>query len=112
MLGKLSNKKSKLLSEIDPERIYVENVRSFFNFSTKFTRILCEMAVKEGFFRKMYGATCPNCSRIIKSYSSKSSIQEFIFCETCKDLGEDSFSFNKNEIEIIEFYQLVDGTTN
>lgn len=109
MLFKLSKYKMQLLSEVNPDRIYVENIRSLFNLSTKVTKMLCEMATKEGFFHKKYGVYCSNCGRLIKSYDSKLNINTEIKCDLCLDLDDDIFeSFNT---EIIEFYTL-NGKSN
>lgn len=110
MFNKLLKKQSQLIRATDPERIYVENVRSFFHLPYKAAKVLCELAVKEGLFRKKYGVVCPSCGRIIKSYNIKEEIDEEIECELCRDLEEPKHIFQKSEVEIIEYYQLKNGT--
>lgn len=111
MIQNFLKKQSKLIQATDPERIYVENVRSFFHIPFKAAKLLCDLAVKEGLFRKKYGVTCPSCGRIIKSYNSENQIEEEVTCETCKDIEEPQYVFNKNEFGTIEFYQLRNGKT-
>lgn len=109
------NNKNDILTNIKPHRIYVENVRSFFNFPYGFSKFLCEMAVQSGHFRKRFGVQCSNadCTRIISHYSNKEQIPHDINCDICEELERENHSFNKNEIEIIEFYQLNNnGNTN
>lgn len=109
MFKNLLKKQSQLIQATDPERIYVENVRSFFHLPLKAAKILCELAVKEGLFRKKYGVSCPSCGRIIKSFDNIQNIPVEIICELCLDLEEPKHLFNKDEIEIIEYYQLRNG---
>ncbi len=106
MFKNLLKKQSQLIQATNPERIYVENVRSFFHLPFKAAKILCELAVKEGLFRKKYGVSCPSCNRLIKSYNNIAEIPEEVVCEVCQDLEEPKFIFRKKNLEIVEFYQL------
>jgi hypothetical protein len=105
---KFIQKRKKLLENTDPNRIYVENVRSFFNLPYKAAKFFCEMAVKENYFRKKIGLECPNhnCKRIIKSINIDQEIEDHIRCSTCELNEEEKFVFNKEEINKIIFYQL------
>lgn len=105
MLDFLSHK-TKILSNIDPDRIYVENIRSFFNMPYKLAKLLCEMAVRSRSFDKIYGVKCPGCSRIIMSVQNISDIPDVITCEICEGLEREEFFFKRDEMEIIEFYRL------
>lgn len=96
-----------ILLKTNPQRIYVENIRSYFNTSTVVASTLCKMAVKDGKFIKKTGVICPNpeCERIIKSYEEDIP-NERLTCEICELLGIDNYSFNVNSLDKIEFYQL------
>ena len=96
------------IENINPEKIYVENVRSFFKVPSMVARLMCEMAVVDSLFVKKYGIVCPNsdCRRIIESYYDKNSIPEEITCEICENEESEKFTFKVSKLEIIEFYQL------
>jgi hypothetical protein len=51
------------LSELDPDKIYVENVRSILRVSHGVARAICELAVKHGAFRKYTAVQCPDGSQ-------------------------------------------------
>ena len=105
-IGRYVDKKLELIESTDPERIYVENIRSFFNLTTPIARILCEMAVKDKLFRKKIAVECPNCGRLINSYETEADIPQNIPCETCELLEKEEYYFKKESIQTITFYQL------
>lgn len=94
------------IHNIDPGKIYVENVRSILNVSTSAARTICEMAVRDNVFTKKIGVVCPNDNRIIAQYNSLSEIPEFTTCEICESEDRDQFTFQTNQLEKIEFYKL------
>lgn len=107
-IGRFVDKRLDLIASTDPERIYVENIRSFYSLTTPLARTFCNMAVKEHLFNKHFGVECPNesCQRIITSYTSKDELPEIIECEHCLLLEKDKYQFRKNEYNVIEFYKL------
>lgn len=106
ILGSFFEERFKIVSKTDPNRIYVEQLRSFFGFNTSFTRLLCRMAVKEELFIQKIGIECPKCGRQIMSCDDELQIPHEITCETCELLEERKFRFTKNEFISIPFYQL------
>lgn len=107
-IGKFVDRKLNVLKNTDPERIYVENIRSFYNISFSAARFFCEMAVRENIFIKKIALTCPNseCGRIIISIDKKSDIPKEIRCEQCEMLERDEFEFKLTEKNVTEFYKL------
>jgi hypothetical protein len=107
-IGKLINKKLDLITSTDPERIYVENIRSFYNIPQSVAKFFCEMALRENLFKKSFAVECPNdsCNRLITTYSTRQEIPETITCENCQLLEKDRFEFSTSEFKIIEFYKL------
>jgi hypothetical protein len=105
-LSKIISTKSELLSHLDPDRIYVENVRSFYNLPTRVAKFLCEMAVKQNFFEKWYGVMCPTCDRIVQSFKKKSEIPHEMKCSHCELLEKDTYIFTPSDINIKPFYKL------
>lgn len=105
------DRKLRVLARTNSKRFYVENVRSFFRLNTRVAKLLCEMAVKDGFFQKRIGLECPNDGRIIMSYPANEPIPgEDIKCDVCETQGAETFVFDKQECPQIEFYQLSETT--
>ena len=105
--GLVAEKERKLL-EIDPDRFYVENIRSFYNLTTPVARFLCELAVKHKLFNKKFGLICPNeeCGCIIKSYAPGEPIDDLLTCETCEILGREPYQFSSDSLKRMPYYQL------
>lgn len=109
MLKKFLNRKAKIVESTDPDRIYVENVRSFFNVPTRVAKLICDVAVRNGVLRKKYAVECLNddCQRIIKTYDNINDIPERLKCRTCELEGKNNFDFKTSELNIVEFYQYI-----
>jgi len=108
-IGKLITRKQELMDRTDPDRIYVENIRSFFNIPTSVARFLCELAARQGLFRKKIGVLCENeeCGRIILTVDDPGAIPSIVECKTCTLREAEKSEFNKEELQTIVFYQLV-----
>ena len=111
MFKKFLEKKSALIEKTDTDRIYVENVRSFFNISTRIAKLLCKLAVRQGFFKKKFGVECKNksCLRIIDVYNSLEEIPQHIECLTCQLEGDLDYRFETKDLEIQEYYQYIEN---
>jgi hypothetical protein len=105
-VGRLVEKKEELIDQLDPERIYVENVRSFFGIPFSLARLLCEMAVREGLFLRRYGVMCPQCDRIITSAESERELPEKLKCEVCEINERDRYEYDVKECTVITYYKL------
>ena len=105
-VGRLVAKKEELIDQLDPDRIYVENVRSFFGLPYSVARMLCEMAVRERLFLRRYGVMCPQCDRIILSVKSESEIPAVLTCDVCKQNERDRYEFKREECKTILYYKL------
>ena len=94
------------IKEINPQKIYVENVRSLFKVPRTVAKLMCEMAVVDKLFIKKIGILCPNCKSIIGVYDKSQEIPSEITCSICELDEHESFHFHSSELEKIEFYQL------
>jgi len=103
----IGDKEQKLL-EIDPDRFYVENIRSFYNLTTPIARFLCELAVKQRLFNKRFGLMCPNdgCGCMIKSYAPGEQMDELLTCKNCEILGTVPYEFRSDSLDKMTYYQL------
>lgn len=107
MFKKFTHKKSEIIQDTDPSKIYVENIRRYFDTNTNEAKRLCDIAVKEGLLKKFYGIECKTCNRIIERFDSKNDIPTNIECIICMHEGREVFSFSREEIEVVEFYQFI-----
>ena len=96
------------IENIDPGKIYVENVRSMYNIPRFAARLLCEMAVVDNIFIKKIGVICGNeeCNRVIDQFNSNEEIPKIISCDICESEDREHSSFNTADLRRIEFYQL------
>lgn len=110
MFKQFFKRKAELIEKTDPDRIYVENIRSFFNLPYGVAKKLCDMAVRQNYFKKKYGVYCKNddCKRIINVYNKLEDVPEKIECFICQANEKEQFIFDKSELEIVEFYQLIE----
>lgn len=108
-IGRFFDKKRKLIEQLNPDRIYIENVRHIYNMPFFAAKLFCEMAVIEGIFKKKIGVECLNdeCGRIILSVDNKNDLPEKITCKNCELLERDRFEFTKSGLNLITYYQLV-----
>jgi hypothetical protein len=60
--GALSDKESKLLLSLNPQKFYVENVRSLLGVSYNSALKICETAVRQGVFDRQVECRCPDGS--------------------------------------------------
>lgn len=106
--GRLIGDKEQKLLELDPDRFYVENIRSFYNLTTPVARFLCELAVKQRLFDKKFGLFCPNdgCGRMIKSYAPGEPIDNLLTCKNCEILNRVPYEFPSDSLERMTYYKL------
>lgn len=104
--GAIADKKLDIIEKTDPDRIFVENIRAFYNLPHFAAKTLCEIAVKERIFRKKIGLICPNDESIIKSYDIGEKQDETVACEKCLLREEEKYYFDTKDLEKIIFYQL------
>ncbi|RZK33295.1 MAG: hypothetical protein EOO61_15560 [Hymenobacter sp.] len=105
-IGRFVQSRLNILEHTDPNRIYVENIRSFYGLPTFMAKFLCEMAVKEGLFAKRVGVECPNEGRLIMTADSVDKLPRVINCSNCEALENDRHEFALSECHLVEFYKL------
>jgi len=110
-IGRFVDYREELLKKTDPDRIYVENIRSFFKLPYKLAKFLCEQAVREGAFSKWRAFLCRNedCQRVLLSTEyDKDEPTHVVFCSTCQTLEKERWEFQLDELEQMIFYKLND----
>ena len=109
-IGRWVAHKREVVESTDPDRIYIENVRSFFGLPTRIAALLCRLAVRDGVFMQRAGVLCPNDGRIIASYNTLHEIPEQITCQVCELSGEFPYEWTRDEVATIIYYVLVRET--
>lgn len=109
-VGRLVARQADVLEATDPDRIYVENIRSFFGFPTPVARGLCELAVRRGLFLRRIGLLCPNedCQRLVRSFAPDEVLPDELTCKTCEIDEKEVSTFPAGDMIKLEFYKLND----
>jgi hypothetical protein len=118
-IGASVAKRRKLIEQTNPNRIYAENIRSFFGIPKSVAIYLCDIAVREGLFEKRIGYLCPNddChsmlwdvaagQKVPKDVVAGQEVPKILGCDNCEALGREDYEFGRNECRQIEFYRVV-----
>ena len=109
-IGEIVESRRLLLSRTDPDRIYVENIRSFFSIPKSWASFFCELAVREGVFGKKVGVLCGNddCRRIILTVDDSADAPATLVCEVCEALDVPAEgTFETKNLDQISFYHLI-----
>lgn len=101
------DRKRKAVEAIDPQRIYVENVRAFFGFPEPVARLILETAVREGALERRVGLLCPYDRHIVKSVSSEEETPDAVPCLACEAEGRQE-AHSRSEMGALTFYRLVE----
>jgi len=108
-IGNWVSKKQEQIQNTDPQKIYAENIRSFFGISTHVAQFLCDNLVKQKKLTKHIGYICPNdtCKKIIFSEAYGNTIRRAdVSCINCETRGEDSYRFDKRGLSTVIFYKM------
>ncbi len=103
-------KKSELaIRKINPKRIYVENIRAILNTNERIAQLICDIAVRLGYFEKHYSVECknPDCGRIIKTAKSYEDLGNIITCEICEYNHEEEFEWHLEELPVYVYYSYI-----
>lgn len=91
------------LARLNPEKIYVENVRSVLDISTWRAKEICETAVRQGFFQKRVEVLCPD-GVVAASAPSEEQLPPTVICwSEFEEVEVPTEHLRKNV-----FYRLVD----
>jgi hypothetical protein len=93
-----------VLQKMENDKLFVENVRQFFNITKENAEFLCEQGVREGIFEKRIGVLCSNCNGMIYSSEFGNILPDVVVCENCKELGVGNYKFATSSLDKITFY--------
>ncbi|MCI0723401.1 MAG: hypothetical protein L0338_31225 [Acidobacteria bacterium] len=76
--------KEEAIARLDPNKIYVENVRRLLGVSAWMAQKICETAVRQGLFRRYIEVSCPDGS-IAATAETESELPEMVQCWAQRD---------------------------
>ena len=93
------------LAKLDPDKIYVENIRSVFHISSRSAERYCEAAVRQGVFLKFVEVRCPD-GAIAASAEFGKSLPETVRCWKQQDGDYDETWIPTQDLSKAVFYRL------
>jgi hypothetical protein len=99
----LTPERLRAISKIDPQHIYVENIRSVFGLTTPLARGLCELAVKQGIFRKAVEVRCPDDTTAAEA-ETIDKLPTAVSCWSEIDGNYEEEIYNTKSLKLRDFY--------
>jgi hypothetical protein len=93
------------LSRLNPQRIYIENVRSILGVNTAEAIKLCEKAYRQGLFSKGIEVRCPD-GVIAAATSTENAIPPTVHCWIEEDGHLEEQELPTGALEKVSFYAL------
>jgi hypothetical protein len=106
----LSDRDIQLLSRLDPNKIYVENVRSLLGISQASAVRILETAVRQGIFERRVEVTCPDGS-VAASAEAEDKLPATVHCWVEENGHLEETDLPTDSLAKTVFYRL-DGQTN
>lgn len=102
---RLSEKEAEMLAKLNPDKFYVENVRSILGVSNAVAVQICETAVRQGVFERRVEVICPDGS-VAASAETESALPETVRCWHEEDGLVESERLPTKQLEKAAFYRL------
>jgi hypothetical protein len=97
------------LARLNPQKIYLESVRSILGVSTGTAARICETAVRQGLFRKSIEVVCPD-GAVAASAESEADLPQQVRCWNQEDGVFEEIMIPTSELAKTVFYRLNDET--
>ena len=98
------------LERLNPDKIYVENVRALLGVSHRRAMQICEVAVRQRIFSRGVEVLCPD-NVVAASAPSESELPPIVHCWIERDGELEEREFETAALPKLVFYRLVDGDT-
>jgi hypothetical protein len=105
----MSAKEIEALSSLNPDKFYVENVRSLLNISHASAVRICETAVRQGLFDRRVEVVCPD-GAVVASADSESKLPPMVKCRREEEGHFEIEELPTTTLEKATFYRLHDDT--
>src|SRR5713101_5194201 len=93
------------LARLNPDKIYLENVRSVLGVSTKKALQICDTAVRQGFFRQWIEVRCPD-DVVAATAETESQLPEKVRCWQDHNGEHEQVEFYTRQLTKVAFYSL------
>ena len=107
----LSDKEGEALSLLNPDKIYVENIRSLLGVSSFQAVKICETAVRQGLFRRGVEVECPN-GAVAASADTEEELPEMVRCWMEEGGHTEEVEVATTSLKKTSFYRLNDEVPN
>lgn len=101
----LSERDLRLLSQVDPEKVYVENVRSLLGISHFRAVQILETAVRQGIFERRVEIACPD-GRVAASADKEEHLPKTVHCWVEESGHLEEADLPSDSLEKTVFYRL------
>jgi hypothetical protein len=98
---------SEALSRLNPDKFYLENVRSVLGVSSGTAQRICDAAVRQGAFQKRIEVVCPN-GAVAASAADEEGLPETVRCWAEDGGGIEETYFETSALSKTVFYRLND----
>jgi hypothetical protein len=105
--GALGGREAAELARLNPDKIYVENVRSLLRVSHKTALSVCETAVRQGFFARSVEVLCPD-NAVAASAPTEAELPETVRCWSEHDGDMVETEHATRDLAKVRFYRLND----
>lgn len=102
--------KADLLSQLDPDKIYVENVRSVLDVSHRTAQAICETATRRGLFKRQVEVMCPDGS-VAAIAEAEDALPETVRCVVEQDGQPEEEEISTSTLHKSIFYKLNETST-
>jgi hypothetical protein len=96
------------LAKLNPDKIYVENVRSLFDVSYTHAVRICETAVRQGLFARFVEVLCPD-DVVAASAPSEAELPPHVRCLIEHDGEMEEKEFETAALKKLTFYRLIEA---
>lgn len=107
--GPLSGKEE-ALSRLNPDKFYLENVRSVLGVSHRHALELCDAAVRQGYFRQRIEVMCPD-GTVAASANTESQLPTTVRCLSKDDEHFEEVELPTHSLSKLTSYSLNDETS-
>jgi hypothetical protein len=98
------SKRLKALSRLNPEKIYIENIRSVFGVSYRIAKLLCETAVRQGMLSRSVEVLCPD-DRVAATANSEEELPPTVNCTLLEDGVYEEKEYTAKELRKRTYYK-------
>lgn len=109
--GDMLSGKEEAIARLNPDKFYVENVRSVLGVSNHKAVQICESAVRQGLFRRGIEVLCPDGS-IAASADAEAGLPSTVHCWSDEGAHPEEVELPTSSLPKIAFYRLNDESTS